>query len=87
MIEFADIKQLGFKKVQSNDSVYENRYGRPYFWMEYTSTILFKYGKNEITFNWDCDKLTVSVFKNDTEKIAEFSEYDKFINCFSIFIK
>ena len=87
MIEFTDIKQLGFKKVRGNDSVYENRYGRQYFWMEYTATVLLKGGKNEITFNWDCDKLTVSVFKNDTEKIAEFDEYDKFINYFAIFMK
>ena len=33
MIDFGDVKKLGFKKAESKDDVYENQYGRPYWWM------------------------------------------------------
>ena len=61
MIDFGDIKKLRFKKVQQDDSVYENQFGRPYWYMEFLATIQFKGGENEITFNWDCDTRNVSV--------------------------
>jgi hypothetical protein len=53
--------------------------------MEFFATISFKGGKNEITFNWDCDSRIVSVFKNDTDKIASFDKWEEFITYFSIF--
>ena len=85
MIDFGDIKKLGFKKAESKDDVYENQYGRPYWWMEFFATIQIKGATNEITFNWDCNTRVVSVFKNDTKKIGVFEEYEEFIKFFSIF--
>ena len=85
MIDFGDIKKLGFKKSESKDDVYENQYGRPYWWMEFFATIQVKGATNEITFNWDCDTRVISVFKNDTKKIGVFEEYEEFIKFFSIF--
>lgn len=87
MIDYIDIKKIGFKKVQEIDSVYENQFGRPYWYMEFMATVACKGFTNEITFNWDCDTRIVSVFKNSTNKIAEFSEFDKFVEYFSIFTK
>ena len=81
MIEYIDIKKLGFKKETSKDDVYENRYGREYFWMSYMFTV----NSNEITFNWDCDSLKIDVFKNGTKKIKSFDDYDEFIEFFEIF--
>jgi hypothetical protein len=85
MIDYIDIKKLGFKKAEQSDSVYENQYGRPYWYMEFFATISFKGGKNEITFNWDCDTRIVSVFKNEKQKIASFDKWEEFIEFFSIF--
>ena len=85
MIDYIDIKKLGFKKSQQTDSVYENQFGRPYWYMEFFATVESIGVKNEITFNWDCDTRVINVFKNDTKQIASFSEWSEFINFFSIF--
>ena len=85
MIDFIDIQKLGFKKESENDSVYENQYGRPYWYMAFYSSVACKGYTNEITFNWDCDTRIVSVFKNEKEKIASFDRWEEFIEFFSIF--
>ena len=85
MIDFADIKKLGFKKAECKDSVYENQYGRPYWYMEFFATVSSVGVKNEITFNWDCDTRIVSVFKNEKQEIASFDKFEEFIKFFSIF--
>lgn len=85
MIDYGDIKKLGFEKSESKDYVYENQYGRHYWWMEFFAIIQVNGATNEIIFNWDCDTRVISVFKNDTEKILVFEEYEDFIKFFSIF--
>ena len=35
MIDFGDIQKLGFKKESAHDTVYENQYGRPYWYMTF----------------------------------------------------
>lgn len=85
MIEYSDIKDLGFKKVEEHDSVYELRYGRKYSYMEFICNIECKGYSNEIIMNWDCDALSVKVFVN--EKFARvFNEFDGFISFFDLFI-
>ena len=87
MIDFIDIQKLGFKKESENDSVYENQYGRPYWYMEFLATVSSLGVKNEITFNWDCDTRIVSVFKNEKQKIASFDKWEEFIEFFSLFLE
>ena len=87
MIDYIDVKKLGFKKVQGNDSVYEDQFGRPYWYMDFLATVSCHGFTNEIIFNWDCDTRIVSVFKNETGKIAEFSEFEELVNYFTIFTK
>jgi hypothetical protein len=87
MIDYIDIKKIGFKKVQEIDSVYENQFGRPYWYMEFMATVACKGFTNEITFNWDCDTRIVSVFKNEKQKIASFDKWEDFIGFFSIFME
>ena len=86
MIDFIDIQKLGFKKESENDSVYENQYGRPYWYMAFYATVSSLGVKNEITFNWDCDTRIVSVFKNEKQKIASFDKWEEFIEFFSLFL-
>ena len=85
MIDFGDIQKLGFKKESAHDTVYENQYGRPYWYMTFYATVSCLGVKNEITFNWDCDTRIVDVFKNEKQKIASFDKFEEFIKFFSIF--
>lgn len=82
MITFEKIKALGFKKIEVEDSVYENIYGRPYWFMEYVVTIYSPHNKNEIIFTWDTNTATVTVHKNHTELIETFTDYSDFIKLF-----
>lgn len=84
MIDYIDIKNLGFKKVKAKDEVYENRYGRKYWWMEFTAGINCPGFTNEIIFNWDCDTREVQVFRNNI-RVNKFSDYEEFIKFFEIF--
>jgi len=86
MIEYSAVKRLGFKKRTSHDSVYIDRYGRGYFWMEFVAIISFSKCKNEIIFNWNCDELNIKVYKNE-ELIECFDDFEEFIEFFEIFIK
>lgn len=87
MIDYIDIERLGFYKSTANDTVYERQYGRQLYWMEYRATIIGHGFKHEILFNWDCDSRIVRAFKNDTEQVAEFIDWESFIKYFSIFQK
>ena len=84
MIDFADIKKLGFIKESSHDPVYENQYGRPYWYMTFYASISCKGYTNEILFVWDCDTRIVSLFKNE-KFIVAFKKYEDLVNYFSIF--
>lgn len=84
MIDFVDIQKLGFKKESAHDTVYENQYGRPYWYMTFYASIACKGYTNEIIFNWDCDTRNVKVFRN--EKFVEsFEKFEDFIKFFSLF--
>lgn len=85
MIDYINVKKIGFKKAQEKDSVYEDQFGRPYWYMEFLANVSCMGFTNEITFNWDCDTRIISVFKNNSEKIAEFSDFEEFVKYFSIF--
>lgn len=85
MIDYIDIKNLGFKKVKGHDQVYKDQYGRKYWWMEFTAGIACPGFTNEITFNWDCDTREVTVFKNETQQIAILSTHEELINYFTLF--
>ena len=84
MIDFADIHKLGFKKESANDTVYENQYGRPYWYMTFYASIACRGYTNEIIFNWDCDTRNVKVFRNE-KFVSEFEKFEDFINFFSLF--
>ena len=84
MIDFADIQKLGFKKESAHDTVYENQYGRPYWYMTFYAKIICMGYTNEIIFNWDCDTRIVKVFRNE-KFIVEFEEFEDFIKFFSVF--
>ncbi len=85
MIDYIDVQKLGFKREGTFDKVYEDQYGRPYWYMTFYATIMCLGIKNEITFNWDCDTRTINVFKNDKGKIASFDKWEEFIEFFSLF--
>ena len=84
MIDFIDIQKLGFKKESAHDTVYENQYGRPYWYMAFYASIVCKGYTNEIVFEWDCDTRIVKVFRNE-KLIVEFEKFEDFINFFYIF--
>ena len=84
MIDFIDIQKLGFKKESAHDTVYENQYGRPYWYMTFYAKIVCMGYTNEIIFNWDCDTRIVKVFRNE-KFIVEFEEFEDFIKFFSVF--
>lgn len=84
MIDFIDIQKLGFKKVSSHDPVYENQYGRPYWYMTFYASIACKGYTNEIILEWDCDTRIVKVFRNK-KFIVEFEKFEDLVNYFSIF--
>ena len=84
MIDFIDIQKLGFKKESAHDTVYENQYGRPYWYMTFYASIVCKGYTNEITFDWDCDTRKVKVFRNE-KFIVEFEKFEDFMNFFSLF--
>ena len=84
MIDFADIKKLGFIKESSHDPVYENQYGRPYWYMTFYASISCKGYTNEIILEWDCDTRIVKVFRNE-KIIVEFDKFEDFIKFFSLF--
>ena len=86
MINYIDVKKLGFKKVQGNDSVYEDKFGRPYWYMDFLVIVSCPDFTNEIIFIWDCDTRNVKVFRN--EKLVEsFEKFEELVNCFTIFTK
>ena len=86
MINYIDVKNIGFKKVQGNDSVYEDQFGRPYWYMEFLATVSCPDFTNEIIFIWDCDTRNVKVFRN--EKFVEsFEKFEELVNYFTIFTK
>ena len=84
MIDFGDIQKLGFKKESAHDTVYENQYGRPYWYMAFYAKIICMGYTNEIIFNWNCDTRIVKVFRNE-KFIVEFEEFEDFIKFFSVF--
>ena len=84
MIDFADIQKLGFKKESAHDTVYENQYGRPYWYMTFYAKIICMEYTNEIIFNWNCDTRIVKVFRNE-KFIVEFEDFEDFIKFFSVF--
>jgi hypothetical protein len=84
MINYIDIEKLGFKKEVCNDTVYENEYGRPYWFMYYDTEVLTMGKTNKIHFTWSCDNRDVTVYKNET-KIKVFNELKEFIEFFNFF--
>ena len=84
MIDFIDIQRLGFKKESAHDPVYENQYGRPYWYMAFYAKIVCKGYTNEIVFEWDCDTRKVKVFRNE-KFVVEFEKFEDFIKFFSVF--
>jgi len=86
MIDYIDIKNLGFKRKSFKDSVYENKFGRPYWWMEYEAKAAFTGGTNTILFNWDCDNRTIKVYVNE-KYYNKFDEWTPFIDFFELFSK
>jgi hypothetical protein len=84
MIDYIDIKKLGFKRKCFKDSVYENQFGREYWWMEYEAKTTFIAGSNTILFNWDCDKREIKVYVNENIYCI-FNDWEPFINFFRLF--
>lgn len=81
MINYKDIKQLGFKKHKVNDKVFKDKHGYNYFWME---LVVKRY-----TLEWDSRDLAVVVYietKDDAMSISVINDLDVLRN-FIKFIK